>query len=110
MVRRSHRRSRLIWLCAAALSAALAIGAPAQAENAFTKGGSQAFDLVLVRPLGAGRLLFGAVLFVPAALLAELPWKWNSSSSAIPEVWDVFVGEPFRTTFLMPLGEFEEEY
>lgn len=116
-VTRRPRRARAIWHCAAALLAALAIGAPAQAESAFTRAndafalhGGQALDLVLVRPLGVGRIVFGFVCFIPIALFAEVPFVgWRSPTSEAAEVWDLFVLEPFEETFQTPLGEFGEE-
>ena len=144
-VARRPRRARPIWLCAAALLAALATSAPAQAEGALDRvndafervgdafarvgdafapvgealapvndaiatHGGQAFDLIIVRPLGVGRVAFGFVCFIPAALFAEVPVVgWRSKTSEAAEVWDLFVGEPFEATFLTPLGEFDEE-
>ena len=110
MNRRSHRRARRSWLCTAVLLAALAVGAPAQAESTFAKRSGQVFDLLVVRPLGVGRVVFGFVSFLPVALFAEVPvlgWK-DDGYSAVSDVWEAFVEDPFRETFMTPLGEFEE--
>jgi len=60
-----------------------------------------AFDLIIVRPLSLGVLVFGFVCFVPAALFA---------GPSIADPWEMFVLEPYEATFTRPLGEFEEEY
>ncbi len=118
----------------AALLIALALGAPAHAEDpaqteepaqtektrgVFTNeevlsGLNKTFDLMIARPLGLGRLLFGVVCFIPAAVFAEVPpglggesKRWRSS---VGEVWQIFVGDQIDATFMTPLGEFEEEY
>ncbi len=112
----------------AALLIALALTAPAHAEDpaqaeetrgVFTNeevptGLNKTFDLMITRPLGVGRLLFGVVCFIPAAMFAEVPpglggesKRWRSS---VGEVWQIFVGDQIEATFMTPLGEFEEEY
>lgn len=98
----------------AALVAALVLAAPAQAENFVAARGSEAFDLLIVRPLGVGRVLVGVVCFIPAAIVAEVPpglggdpETWRGT---VGEVWDFFVKEPVVATFMTPLGEFGEEY
>jgi hypothetical protein len=93
------------------LLAALALGAPAQAEGAFAERSAQAFDLIVVRPLGVGKVVFGFVVFLPAALFAEVPvvgWNDDDGYSAISDVWDAFVVAPFHATFMTPLGDFGE--
>ena len=54
----------------------------------------QAFDLLVLRPLGVGKLVFGFVAFLPAAIVGQ---------SDMGEVWDVFVVSPFEATFRTPL-------
>lgn len=99
---RSHGRVRRATLCFVLL-ASLVAAAPAQAEaSGFAHRSAQVFDLIIVRPLRFGRMLFGFALFVPAAHFTE--------NETVPEAFDLFVGEPFRATFLTPLGELEEEY
>ena len=90
------------------------VASPAQAENAFVKQSSRAFDLLVVRPLSVGRVLFGVVCFVPAALFAGRPPPiggdpkvWRNEVDA---VWTLFVRDPFEATFMTPLGQFEEDY
>ena len=82
---------------------------PAHAENAFAKRSSQAFDLIVVRPLGVGRILAGVVAFIPAAIFAQTPSSDNLQSS-VSDVWQYFVYDQVEATFMTPLGEFEEEY
>lgn len=106
---RSPRR-RHGWLCAALLLAAIFVGAPAQAENFFARLGGQTLDLVLVRPAGVGKIAVGFVLFLPAALFAEVPvkgWFNDDGYSAVGDAWGVFVAESFNDTFKTPLGDFE---
>lgn len=102
----AKRGGRRGWVAALTLSAVLGWTAPARAEPARAEhpviaGTGIAFDLIIVRPLSLGMLVFGVVCFVPASLFA---------SEAIDEPWDFFVAEPFEMTFTRPLGEFEEEY
>ena len=104
--RRAKPVGRRAWVAALTLSAVLgwaepARAEPARAEHPVIAGTGIAFDLIIVRPLSLGMLVFGVVCFVPASLFA---------SEAIDEPWDFFVAEPFEMTFTRPLGEFEEEY
>jgi hypothetical protein len=106
---RSPRR-RHGWLCAALLLAAIFVGAPAQAENFFARLGGQTLDLVLVRPAGVGKIVTGFVLFLPAALFAEVPvkgWFNDDGYSAVGDAWGLFVLDSFNDTFKTPLGDFE---
>ena len=77
-------------------------------------GLNKTFDLMITRPLGVGRLLFGVACFIPAAIFAEVPrtWggEWKRWRSSIGEVWQIYVGDQIEATFMTPLGEFEEEY
>jgi hypothetical protein len=89
------------------------VGAPpAQAENAFAKCSRQTFDLIIVRPLGAGKVVFGFLSFLPVAFFAEIPvtgWNEDDGYSATADVWHAFVVDPFNDTFRTPLGEFPDE-
>jgi len=95
--------------------AALVAGAPttALAENAFARRGGQALDLVIVRPLGIGKIVFGFVAFIPVAAFAEVPvtgWNEDDGYNAVADVWDVFVVESFQATFMTPLGQIDDTY
>jgi hypothetical protein len=92
------------------LLAAVFAGIPAQAENIFARRGGQTLDLILVRPAGVGKVVFGFVVFLPAALFAEVPvvgWNNDDGYSAVADAWDVFVADSFQDTFMTPLGEFD---
>jgi hypothetical protein len=109
MAGRSPRR-RHGWLCAAVLLAAIVMGVPAQAENIFARLSGQTLDLVLVRPAGVGKIATGFVLFLPAALFAEVPvtgWFNDDGYSAVGDAWGLFVLDSFNDTFKTPLGDFE---
>jgi hypothetical protein len=95
-----ERSGRRAWVAALTLSAALGGAAPARAENPVIEGAGVVFDLVVLRPLGVGQLLFGAACFVPMALFA---------GTSIGEPLETFVTDPYEATFIRPLGEFEEE-
>jgi hypothetical protein len=98
-----------------AILVALAVAAPihseAKAESAFAEGSAKAFDLVVVRPLGAGKVVFGFLAFLPVALFAEIPvsgWNDDDGYNAVSDVWTAFVLEPWHDTFILPLGEFPD--
>jgi hypothetical protein len=102
----AKRVGRRAWVAAFTLSAALgwtapARAVPARAEHPVIAGTGMALDLIIVRPLSLGVLVFGFVCFLPAALFA---------GKAVAEPWDFFVVEPFEMTFTRPLGEFEGEF
>lgn len=100
------RVGRRDWIAALTLAILLGSVAPARAADPpavhpATRGAGIALDLIIVRPLNLGELLFGFVCFVPVALFA-------APSTAEP--WEMFVADPFEATFKRPLGEFDEEY
>jgi hypothetical protein len=81
------------------------------ASNVFVRAGEITLDLLVVRPLGIGRLAFGFVCFIPTGLVASTPKDlhdngWSSSDAAM--AWDIFVGTPFHQTFRTPLGEIDD--
>ena len=106
---RTNHQSRRLRNLALAILAGMALASPAHAENAFAKRGSQAFDLIVVRPLGVGRILFGVVAFIPAAIFAQTPSS-DRLQESVGEMWQLFVYDQVEATFMTPLGEFEEEY
>jgi hypothetical protein len=111
-VRRSHLRRWSRGLCAALLLVLAVSASPVQAESEFARRSGQAFDLIVLRPLGAGKLVFGFFSFLPVALFAEIPvvgWNNDDGYSAVGDVWNAFVVDPFHDTFTRPLGEYPEE-
>ena len=94
---------------AVALLAGCVLAGPAHAENIFAKRGSQALDLIVVRPLGVGRILLGFVAFIPAAIFGQAPSS-DQLQSSVSDTWRFFVYDQVEATFMTPLGEFEEEY
>ena len=56
-------------------------------------------DLLLVRPTRAMGSLFGAVLFIPTAILSA-PTGWEN----VMDVYELLIREPFHATFQRPLG------
>jgi hypothetical protein len=99
--RRAKRVERRAWVVALALSAVIGCATPAQAEHPMVRGTGIVFDLIIVRPLGLGELIFGFICFAPAALFA---------GRSIEDPWEHFVLQPYEATFVRPLGEFDEEY
>jgi hypothetical protein len=83
-------------------------------ENGSGNLGDKAFDLIVMRPLGVGRIPFGFACFLPAAIFAELPPAMGGDSkrwrAAVDDAWQLFVMDAVESTFMTPLGEFEEEY
>ena len=73
------------------------LASPAHAADA----GSQIFDAIVLRPLGAIGVCAGFFLFVPAALLTS-----PGGMDSINEAWTLFVGDPADAAFVRPLGEF----
>ncbi len=72
-IQRTKRGSRRAWVLALILSAVLGGAAPARAENPVIEGSGMVFDLLFLRPLGVGRIVFGVASFVPAPIFAEVP-------------------------------------
>lgn len=77
---------------------------------------AQSVDLVLLRPLGAVRLVAGALLWVPVSLVqavvdmnkaafAQVGLSEKPDGVVVRETVDIFVVEPARYVFKRPLGE-----
>jgi hypothetical protein len=98
---RARRAGLRAWVAVFTLSAVLGCATPARAEHPVVKGTGMAFDLIIVRPLGLGELLFGFVCFAPMALFA---------GQSISDPWDHFVVEPYEATFKRPLGDFDDDF
>ena len=100
---RPHRFER-IRATALALVLVLGTAAPIAAESwmdhPVIAGAGAVFDVVIVRPLGLGQLVFGAACFVPAALFA---------GSAVGDPFETFIRDPYEYTFVRRPGSFEEE-
>lgn len=100
---RGERARRRTWVAALSLAALLASPVPALAEGPppAARAADIAFDLIILRPMGLGELVFGVVCFVPVALFA---------GKSIKDPWEHFVVGPFEDTFTRPLGEWEEDF
>ena len=73
--------------------------ANADDSNAGPSAGVIAADLLVVRPAGALLSLFGAVLFIPTAILSAPTGRDN-----VMDVYELLIREPFHATFQRPLG------
>ena len=94
---------RLPRRIAATAIVVLMIGALSPAAQAMDADDSSAeaitADLLLLRPAGVMGCLFGAVLFIPAAILSS-PGGWDN----VMDAYELLIREPFDTTFRRPLG------
>lgn len=93
---------------AAALSvAALLLSAQAHAQGAGddrsapAHPAAQAFDVVVLRPLGLSAVAVGVAFFVPAAILSA-----PGGLDSLREAWEVFVQVPAEYVYKRPLGRF----
>jgi hypothetical protein len=88
----------------ALLAALLAAPIPASAtsyEDAMTECNyPEMFDLLFMRPISLAALVFGTVLFMPAAPLTLL-----TTPADIGKVANALIGNPVRFTFGRRLGE-----
>jgi hypothetical protein len=94
-------------LCAASLvilSLSL-VANPVRAEegrfNGVGRVAVQAFDAVVLRPLGAGATVAGFAFFLIAAPM-------SAPSGRVGEGWDLFVMTPYEQTFRRPLGSLDD--
>ena len=62
---------------------------------------AQAFDAVVLRPIGLSAVIIGSALFVPAAIVTA-----PGGRDSIQEAWEVFILRPANFVFDRPLGEF----
>ncbi len=62
---------------------------------------AQAFDVVILRPLGLAAAVVGAAIFVPAAILTA-----PGGRDSIGEAWELFVLVPGKFVVERPLGDF----
>jgi len=85
------------------LTAAILLCSPvgAQAAPDATSVANKAFDVVILRPLGAFTTLASGVLSVPAMVVAG-----PGGRHGMDEIWKNFVLPPWESTFERPLGEF----
>ena len=72
---------------------------------------STGLDVTIVRPLAAVRAIFGAILLVPASILASPACVMNLFTGedcrpVFEAPYDVLVGEPVEYAFRRKLGEF----
>lgn len=104
------------WMAGLAAIAALSVSAhalPASAEESVPVAQqivSTGIDMTVVRPLAALRAGIGAVLFVPAAILASPACAVNAINGedcgpVFEAPYEVLVGEPVEYAFNRKLGE-----
>lgn len=62
-------------------------------------------DLVLLRPLGVGRIVVGSVLLIPSTLINAIGLPLGQDTGVFAEDLDRFVIEPVEYTFQRPVGE-----
>lgn len=92
---------------AAALIAALLLPTLAQAQTGTDtvppppNYPAQAFDAVILRPLGFTAVIVGAAFFIPAAILTSAGGK-----DTIEEALELLVLVPGKWVFTRPLGDF----
>lgn len=94
--------SRLILAAAMTLMLSSAPAAHAQQQAGGCQAGdvaAGAFDLVVLRPLGAVALATGIVFFVASA-------PFVAPAGNLSETRDLFISAPFKYTFQRPLGDF----
>lgn len=102
---RALAASRLIALLALLLVAA---PAPALEDSAMEEEGSawdvplQAFDLVLLRPVGLVSVVAGAVFYTFAGPI-------GAAYGQAGALWKLYVVDNFDFTFRRPIGDFESE-
>jgi len=96
-------RAAIATLLAALLvpTAALADDLQPAQQNPIVTGLVDAFDVVILRPLGLVVLAVGAAAFVPAAFLSA-PTGRDGWDHALEH----FVLEPTKNVFQRPLGDF----
>ncbi|MDJ0851823.1 MAG: hypothetical protein QNK04_25880 [Myxococcota bacterium] len=66
-----------------------------------TERAAQAFDAVILRPVGMGGLAIGGALFVPVAIVTA-----PGGRDPVEEALELFVLVPGRFVFERPLGDF----
>lgn len=88
------------WLAAAAPSAALADAGDGGSDWKQTASvyGTRSFDALVLRPLGAGRVVVGFGFFVVSSPLTAI-------AGTLSETWETLVVEPYEFTVARPLGE-----
>jgi hypothetical protein len=109
----SIRISRAAFLAAAALMLLVSHARPSAAAWEGSVGQkivSTGIDMAVVRPLAALRAGIGAVLFVPAAILASPACAVNAINGAdcrpvFEAPYEVLVGEPAEYAFQRKMGE-----
>jgi len=99
---RAHRFSRFFASLAAATLILSATPSAAEwegsaAEDAVAKG----VDALIVRPLASARVVVGALLLIPAVILAS-----PSGKEGIDIAYDTLLAEPMEYAFDRELGDF----
>lgn len=98
---RAHSTRAFASLAAALLllsaSPSMAAWEGSRGEDILAKG----VDALIVRPLASARVVVGAVMFLPAALLAS-----PSGQEGFDAAYDTFIQEPMEYAFQRELGDF----
>jgi hypothetical protein len=97
------------FLAILALTASLLLPLTSQAEDAeamaptsgVARVANAAFDVLFLRTSGLAVFAVGAVMFIPAAVLAT-----PGGNEAVDEAGDRFVRAPANYLFTRPIGEF----
>jgi len=112
-----RRRSRFAAAAAAVAAVAVASTAPAIGSQGESVGdgvqavdwaevGATAFDVALLRPLGAIASVTGFAFFLASTPLVAPSGRIGTIGDRIGTCWDIFVLGPVDYTFQRPLGDF----
>jgi len=99
---RAHRSSR--FFASVAVAALLLSATPSAAEwegSAAEDAVAKGVDALIVRPLASARVVIGALLLIPAALLAS-----PSGMEGLDAAYDILVAQPMEYAFDREIGDF----
>ena len=113
---RSLSRPLAFASCVLAISGVAPRAVAEEAARPSAPLAAQAVDLVLLRPLGAARVVAGALIWIPISIIQTfmdvnkvvfaLPGPApGTTEPALVRTLDVFVREPARDVFTRPLGQ-----
>jgi len=95
---RFHKRAAIVLI--AALLLPLTAHAQAEIPAPEPHWAAKIFDAAIVRSMTLGGLAVGVALYIPAVILVAPSGKNNLKTAT-----EHFVLEPFRATFVRPLGK-----